>query len=311
MAAEDPYTVLGVKRDASDDELRKAFRKLAKKYHPDLNPGKKEAEVKFKAINSAYDLLSDKEKRARFDRGEIDAEGHERADRTYYRRYAEGAAGDKYTRQHFSAEGDDLGDIFANLFGERMRGARGGAGAAGGGRTRGPDRHFTLTVDFLDAVNGAKKRVQVAADRFLDVTIPPGLLDGQTLRLAGQGERGRGGGATGDAFIEVKVAPHPFFTRDGDDIRLEVPMSLGEAVLGGRIEVPTLTGMVAVTVPKGANTGTVLRLKGKGVAGRGDEYVTLKVVLPERIDPELERFVQGWAPSHSYDPRKGGKGGGP
>lgn len=299
MATEDPYSVLGVKRDASEEEIRKAFRKLAKQYHPDLNPGKKEAEARFKAINAAYDLLSDPQKRARYDRGEIDAEGAERPERAYYRRYAEGAAGEKYGQQHFSFGGDDLDDILGNLFGEgaaRRRGA--------GMRRRGSDLRYTLTVDFLDAVNGAKRRLTLAPGRELDVAIPAGIEDGQVLRLQGQGEKGAGGAPAGDALIEVHVAPHPFFRRDGDDIRVEVPVTLGEAMLGGRIEVPTATGTVAVTVPKHSNSGTVLRLKGKGVAGRGNQYVTLRVTLPESPDPDLERFVREWSEAHPYNPRR-------
>jgi DnaJ-class molecular chaperone len=301
MATEDPYKVLGVAKTASEDELRKAFRKLAKQHHPDLNPGKKDAEAKFKAVNAAYDLLSDAEKRARFDRGEIDAEGKERMDRQFYRRYAEGAAGDKYHGGGFEFEGEDLGDLFSNIFGQGGRRPRGNM------RMRGADRRYQLKVDFLDAVNGAKKRLALGPDRSLDVNIPPGLRDGQTLRLQGQGEPGMNGGPAGDALIEVQVEPHPFFRRDGEDIRLELPVTLGEAVLGGKVEVPTTTGPVTLTVPKGANTGTTLRLKGKGVAGKGDQYVTLKVALPENPDPELEQFAGDWSTKHPYDPRKGMK----
>ena len=263
MAAKDPYEVLGVKKTASEDEMRKAFRKLAKQHHPDLNPGKKDAEAKFKAANAAYDLLSDTEKRARFDRGEIDAEGRERPDRQFYRRYAEGAAGDKYhggPAGGFEFEGEDIGDIFSNLFGQGRR-------ARGGPRVRGADRRYQLKVDFLDAVNGAKKRLNLGADRSLDVNIPAGIRDGQVLRLQGQGDPGFNGSPAGDALIEVQIEPHPFFRRDGDDIRLDLPVTLAEAVLGAKVEVPTTSGHVALTVPKGSNTGTTLRLKGKGVAG--------------------------------------------
>jgi DnaJ-class molecular chaperone len=170
---------------------------------------------------------------------------------------------------------------------------------------RGGDRRYVLTVDFLDAVNGAKKRLALGPDKHLDVTIPAGLEDGQVLRLKGQGDPGMGGGAAGDALVEVKVAPHAAFKREGDDLRLEWPVSLAEAVLGGKVEVPTATGRVALSVPKGANTGTTLRLKGKGVGGKGDQYVTLKVVLPETLDPELEKFVREWSAKHPYTPRRG------
>jgi DnaJ-class molecular chaperone len=301
MAAKDPYEVLGVKKTASEDELRKAFRKLAKQHHPDLNPGKKESETRFKEVNAAYDLLSDKEKRARYDRGEIDAAGAERPQQRYYRDYAEGAEGGKY-HGFSNIDIDDLGDLFSAFR----------AGRSGGGRTvrmRGTDRQFTLTIDFLDAANGAKRRVTLGG-KDLDITIPPGIEDGQVLRLQGKGEPGMGGGAPGDALIEVKVAPHFFFKRDGQDIRVELPVTLAEAVLGGRVEVPTTTGNVAMKIPKHSNTGAVLRLKGRGIKGAGgrpdgDQYVTLKVVLPEKPDPALEKFVEGWAEAHAYNPRKG------
>ena len=303
MAAEDPYAVLGVKKGASEDEIRKAYRKLAKQYHPDLNPGKKEAEAKFKAVNAAYDLLSDPEKRKRFDAGDIDAAGNERPERAYYRQWADGAGGGagKYQEQHFEFGAGDIDEILSGLF--NRGGARRGAG--GGPRMRGADRRYVLTVDFLDAVNGAKKRLSLGPDKHLDVAIPAGIEDGQVLRLKGQGEPGMSGGAAGDALVEVKIAPHPQFKRDGDDLRLEWPVSLAEAVLGGKVEVPTSTGKVALSVPKGSNTGTTLRLKGKGVAGKGDQYVTLKIVLPEPPDPELESFVRDWSGKHPYTPRRG------
>ena len=304
MAAEDPYRLLGVGREAKPEELRRAYHKLAKRYHPDLNPGKSEAEQRFKAINAAYDLLSDPDKRARFDRGEIDASGSERPEREFYRRHAEGAEGAKY---HDAADfsGADAADIFADLFG---RARHGGAESGGRFRMRGTDRAFSLTVDFLDAALGARKRLALEAGRNLDVTIPAGLRDGQILRLQGQGEPGPGGGPPGDALIEVHVAPHPLFRRDGTDIRVAIPVTLAEAVLGSRITVPTIDGPVAMTVPKHSDSGRVLRLKGRGITGdggRGDQYVTLTIVLGDRVDEELERFVADWAPRHGFDPRRG------
>ena len=303
MASDDPYTILGVKREASQEEIRRAYRKLAKQHHPDLNPGKREAEAQFKTISAAYDLLSDPEKRARFDRGEIDAAGAERPEHAAYRRYAEGAQGAKYQQESGLSE-EDLGDIFADLFGRR--GGQGGATI----RLRGADRAFSLTIDFLEAALGAKKRLTFAPGRSLDVTIPAGFADGQILRLKGQGEPGIGGGPPGDALIEVHVAPHPLFRSVGNDIHVELPATIAEAVLGGKIAVPTISGTVSMTVPKGSDSGTVLRLKGRGIApasgSPGDQYVTLKIVLGEqKADPELAAFLEKWAPRRPFDPRRG------
>lgn len=305
MAARNPYEVLGVKKEVTSDELRSAYRKLAKKHHPDLNPGNKQAEARFKEISAAYELLSDAEKRARFDRGEIDESGNEKPRAYSYQEHAEGAPGAKYrTQEGYSPE--DLDDLFS-FFG-RGGGAGGFGNARGEGasiRMRGGDRQYALTVDFLDAVNGAKQRLELAPGKSLDVTIPAGVRDGQVLRLAGQGGPGIGGGPAGDALIEIHIAPHAVFRREGDDILLDLPVTLAEAALGGRVTVPTTTGAVTMTVPPHSNTGTVLRLKGKGVPGHGDELVTLKVVLPPEADPELDTFLKDWAAKHPYDPRKG------
>jgi DnaJ-class molecular chaperone len=299
MAQRNPYDVLGVKKDASEDQIRAAYRKLAKRHHPDLNPGNKEAEARFKEIAAANDILSDKDKRARYDRGEIDESGAERPQAPPgWRGFAEGGQGEKY----HAAQGinpEDLDELFG-VFG-RSRG--------GGFRMRGPDQHYVLTVDFLDAVNGAKRRLELGPGHTLDVTVPAGVGDGQVLRLKGQGAPGIGGGPAGDALIEIRIAPHPLFRRDGDDIHVELPVTLGEAVLGARVSVPTPSGDVAMTIPPNSNTGRVLRLRGKGVrradGTHGDEYVTLKLVLPEGGDAELAAFLKDWAPKHPYDPRKG------
>ena len=301
MAARNPYDVLGVKKEATSDEIRAAYRKLAKQHHPDLNPGNKQAESRFKEISAAYDILSDAEKRARYDRGEIDESGNEKPRAYSYHDFAEGAPGAKYRRSEEGYAPEDLDDLFS-FFGRGAGGARGDGATI---RMRGADRQYALTVDFLDAVNGAKQRLELAPGKSLDVTIPAGVRDGQILRLAGQGGPGLGGGPAGDALIEIHVAPHALFRRDGDDILLELPVTLGEAVLGGRVTVPTPTGAVSMTVPPHSNTGTVLRLKGKGIAGKGDELVTLRVVLPSSGDAELDAFVKDWAPKHGYDPRKG------
>jgi DnaJ-class molecular chaperone len=289
----DPYQVLGVQRDASADEIKKKYRQLAKKLHPDLNPGNAEAAAKFKDISAAYDLLSDAQKRAQFDRGEIDPSGAARPERQYYRAYADSPQGAKYT------SGLDPDDLFADLFG------RGGRREF---KARGTDVSYVMPVDFIEAATGAKKRVTMADGKVLDVSIPPGTEDRQTLRLKGQGQPGFGGGPAGDAYIEVHLQPHAYFTRKDNDVHLELPVSLSEAVLGGKITVPTIDGDVAMNVPKNANAGTTLRLKGRGILDRksqtrGDQYVKLKIVLPEQPDPELTRFVEGWSAGREDDVR--------
>lgn len=306
MAAQSPYEILGVKPAATADEIRKAYRKLAKELHPDLNPGKPEAEARFKSVSAAYDLLSDPEKRGRYDRGEIDESGAERP-RYSYRPHAEGSEGWRYQPEG-EMDLNDLEDLFA-AFGSRRRTRRGGAGAGFGEglRMRGADRRFALTVDFVEAANGDKKRLSLSPEEWLDVTIPAGIDDGQVLRLRGKGSPGIGGGEAGDALIEVRVAPHPLFKRDADNIRIELPVGLAEAVLGARIAVPTVTGPVTMTIPKGSDTGTVLRLRGKGIQRRtspGDQYVTLKVVIGHPGDSELAEFLEKWAARNPFDPRR-------
>jgi DnaJ-class molecular chaperone len=293
----DPYEVLGVAKDASAEDIRKAYRALAKKFHPDLNPGNNDCEEKFKAVSAAYDLIGDPEKRARFDRGEIDASGAERPPRGFYRDHAGGPA-DRYASAEGFADMAGADDILAEIFG---RGDRGNL------RMRGQNAHYRLELDFLDAINGGKQQVTLPDGSVLDVTIPAGTPDGRVLRLRGKGMPGFNGGQPGDALVEIAVRPHRTFTRKGDDIHMELPISVREAVLGGRVNVPTPQGPVSMTVPKWSNTGSVLRLKGKGVprrdGGRGDEYVTLKVMLPVRPDPELERLIAGWRPEHGDNPQ--------
>lgn len=295
----DPYETLGVSRAASAAEIQSAYRKLAKKHHPDLNPGDTAAEERFKEVAGAYDLLGDAEKRKRFDAGEIDASGTERPQHPYYRDYAGSEQAQRYASESGFADYAEAEDAFAELL---RRGARQRA------NRRGADLHYRLAVPFVDSITGASTRLTLPEGGTLDVTIPAGLVDGQTLRLKGKGAPGSGTGGPGDALIEVEVVPDPRFAREGDDIAISVPVSLTEAVLGGRIRVPTPTGAVTMSVPKGSNTGTRLRLRGKGAprrgGGFGDQYVRLEVVLAPSPDPELEAFVSGWEAGKAFDPRE-------
>jgi DnaJ-class molecular chaperone len=308
--SEDPYKVLGVARDASQDAIRTAYRKLAKEAHPDLNPGDKKAEDRFKAISAAYDIVGDADKRARFDRGEIDASGAERPPQhDFYRQYADADGGFRYQSSAGFEDFSDFSDLFSDMF---QRGGRGGGGGRGPRQMKGQDLRYQLPVEFLDAVTGAKRRVTMPDGKTLDIAIPAGTRSGQTLRLKGKGMPGMNGGPDGDALVEVQVGTHPVFERDGDDIVVELPISLDEAVLGGKVPVPTVTGKVNLTIPKGASSGQTLRLRGKGVpAGKnrpaGDQRVKLKIVMPPGIDDELETFMRSWRESHAYNPRAGMK----
>ncbi|MHA7062063.1 DnaJ C-terminal domain-containing protein [Azospirillum argentinense] len=313
----DPYQILGLTRSASADDIKKAYRKLAKEFHPDLKPGNAANEERFKEISAAYTLLSDSDKRARFDRGEIDASGQERhhgfggrsrANAGRSRAYS-GAGGGGGDDSFFGGE-----DWFSDLFGGgRKRGGPGGGaagGAAGGGsRSRGSDINYSVSVPFVEAAQGTKRRISLSNGKSIDVAVPPGTEDQAKLRLKGQGLPGAGGFGAGDAIVEVHVEAHPFFTRQGSDIHVEVPITLNEAVLGATIRVPTVSGPVALKIQPGANTGSTLRLRGKGVMNQatkqaGDQYVKLKVVLPDPPDAELVKFMEEWSRTRSYDVRK-------
>lgn len=299
--ANDPYKVLGVVATASTDEIRKAYRKLAKEHHPDLNPGDRDAEERFKDAQAAYDIVGDADKRARFDKGEIDADGQERPPQQSYRHYADAGPDHPYHSAGGYADFGDRDDVFSDLFRQARRGGQ-------SVRMRGSDVRYTFEVGFMDAARGAKRRITMPDGRELDLTVPAGLRDGQVLRLKTKGMPGIGGGPNGDAFITVHVNPHKLFRRDGNDVHIDLPIALHEAVLGGKVRVPTIDGPVTMTVPKHTNSGDRLRLKGKGFptgksGQRGDQHISLRVVLPDAPDAELEAFLKSWAEEHSYDPR--------
>ena len=314
----DPYAALGLGRTATADDIRKAYRALAKELHPDVRPGDKAAEERFKRATAAFNLLSDPTTKGRFDRGEIDADGNERMaygprSRQGARAHAGAGAGPGYSGGSYGggaytgggqtggagADAFDLGDIFSDLFGPGFGGGRGYS------RMRGRDIRFTLDIDFLDAVNGAKRRIALSEGRTLDISIPAGVESGQVLRLKSQGGPGVQGGPAGDALVELKVRPHPQFRREGQDIHVDLNVSLTEAVEGARVQAPTVSCPVSLTIPAGSNTGKVLRLKGKGVGGQGDQFVRLQVMLPETPDEDLKKFVKKW-PKRDYSPSRPG-----
>jgi DnaJ-class molecular chaperone len=308
----DPYEILGLDRSADEAAIKAAYRKLAKRHHPDLHPGDKKAADRFSELNNANDLLSDPERRARFDRGEIDAEGHEVPPRgPFYRDFRGGPGsgpgggpggthgGDRYSGAQGESAGfteDDIASFFARHFNARGEGAN--------VRMPGADLNYALTLGFLDAANGTSRRVQMPDGRALDVKIPAGIDDGHIIRLKGQGRPGLNGGPPGDALIEVAVAPHPFLRRSGDDVIVALPVTLKEAVLGASISVPTIKGHVRLTIPPGSGDGTRLRLRGRGIR-EGHQYVELKIAVPPGEEPALAEFLRGWTPSHPFNPRTG------
>lgn len=297
----DPYATLGVSRGATEAEIKSAYRKLAKELHPDRNKDNPKAAERFSQVTQAYDLLTDKDKRARFDRGEIDGDGNPTAPFGY----GGGGGGPQGGfRPDFSSAADaDLSDLFEGLFGGRS-----GSGFTGGfGRRpapKGANVAYRLQVAFVDAATLAPQRIALRGGATIDLKLPPGIESGTQMRLAGKGEAGPGG--NGDALVTVEIGGHPYFVRDGDDIRLELPVSLSEAVLGAQVRVPTVDGAVNLTIPKGSSSGKVLRLKGKGFhrkgGGRGDQLVTLMVDLPVDDDALVE-FVKGWQDKDNRNPR--------
>ena len=310
----DPYEVLGVPRSASEAEIKKAFRGLAKKHHPDTHGNDAGSKKRFQEISGAYDIVGDKEKRAKFDAGEIDAAGNPRGFDSRTQRggpFGGGFGGGGGNPRDFNftwdnqtgeTEGVRAEDIFADLFG----GGRARAGRQRAQAQKGADFSVAVTVAFAEAATGGTRRVVMQNGEQIDVKIPVGVRDGQAIRVKGRGGAGVAGGPAGDIMIQVSVAPHPFMSRDGNDLKMDLPITLKEAVLGGKVPVPTLTGAVSLNIPAGSNSGAVLRLKGKGIPahggqGVGDLYVRLVVALPDKPDEELRKFAQGW--KDAYDPR--------
>jgi DnaJ-class molecular chaperone len=311
----DPYRVLNVPRSADAALIKQSYRKLAKVLHPDRNPGDQRAEQRFREVTEAYDLLSDPAKRARYDRGEIDAQGRprhpfrgfefagdpQRAEGIFGRMF-----GGAFGRGHGGPRGDAVGGSGAAFGFEdlRRRAERTASASAREARRRGADRRLRIEVDFVTAARGGRQRLDLGLGRTVEVSIPAGAAHGDALRLKGQGETGALGGPPGDALVEIAVRPHPVFTRRDHHVHVELPISVPEAVLGASVAVPTIDGPVRMTVPAGSNSGRTLRLKGRGIGGpdgrRGDQYVRLIVVLPDATDPELEQ----WARRRSYDARR-------
>jgi len=310
----DLYSQLNVARGASEAEIKKAYRKLAKELHPDKNKDKPGATERFSKVTRAYDILTDKDKRAQYDRGEIDEEGNPRMPFGF----GGGGAGPGGRSGGFrgpngepfdvGGEAADISDLFEGLFGGAGRRGGGGGPFSGFGRRpqrpqKGSDLGYRLEVPFEDAARLQGQRVTLGSGKTLDIKLPPGVEDGTKIRLGGQGQPGPAG--NGDAIVTINIKPHRFFRREGDNIRLDLPVSIDEAVLGGKVRVPTVDGPVMLSVPKGTNSGKVLRLKGKGFTGkkgaRGDQLVTLMVEVPD--DAELAAFLEKWSGRGKSNPR--------
>jgi DnaJ-class molecular chaperone len=312
----DPYTVLGVPRSVSEKDLKSAYRKLAKANHPDQNQSDPKAQQKFAEISAAYDFLSDKDKKASFDRGEIDADGNPKF-------AGFGGAGGGGRRNgagaNFSAE-DILKEFMSGFGGAQQRGGRGAGfdpfANAGGGfgqgfgsagarqpQAKGEDTQATVAVSLEDAHKGGSVPLRLPNNKVVNVKLPDKVEDGQQIRLKGQGQASPWGGEPGDAIVTVKFERHPKFRRDGADLRVDVPITLYEAVLGGKVRVPTLDGSAELTLPANINTAKALRLKGKGLHGAGDLYASLKIVLPENGDPDLESLMRFWRDQKPYKVR--------
>jgi DnaJ-class molecular chaperone len=286
------YETLGVGKNATQDEIKNAYRKFAKKFHPDLNPGNKEAEKNFKDINHANEQIGDPEARAKYDLGESESSGAA-GGRQYYSQTQGGPEGGRYSSQ-FGGVDEDL---FESIFGGRGRGA-----GMGGGRTRPRDEQYQMEVEFKDSILGAEREITLPDQKKLRITIPPGIDSGKKLRFAGQAAGG------GDVLIEVTVKTSPTFQRDGKNIDIEIPISFSEALLGAEIKVPTLDGSILLKIPAGVSSGQKLRVSGKGVPSKGsepagDERVKLKIMTPKEIDSEFKAAIEAWQKRQSFNPR--------
>lgn len=293
----DPYSVLGVSKSSTDADLKKTYRTLAKKLHPDINAGDEKIADRFKEVSAAYALLRDKDLRARYDRGEINPDGSEKGfgGGGGFRGHPGGMGGGRF------GAGFDPEEIFASMFG-------GGRQQRQTRAQKGETKNYRLVVNFLEAVKGGKKPLTLGNGKTLNVTIPENVKEGQKIRLKGQGDRGTLGAPAGDAIIEIGIRKHAYFTCDGNDIHLDLPITLEEAVMGQKVTIPTIDGSVAMTLPKGSSSGRMMRLKGKGAADpksktRGDQYVKLQIMLPTDPDPALEKVIGKWAKDKSQDVR--------
>ena len=302
----DPYKVLGVSKDTSQADLKKKYRQLAMKLHPDQNPGDDKVAEQFKEVSAAYTLLSDEKMKARYDRGEINADGSEKGFFGYQRQHAGG--GNPFGGGGFGGGGGnpfgsgfDAEDLFSSIFGGGA--ARGGAGASrarSAVKKRGEDKTYTINIDFLDAVLGSKKQIKLENGKTLNIKTPENVKEGQQIRLKGQGRPGVGGGANGDALIEVHIKKHPYFTRNNNDIVMDLPITIEEAIMGGKVTVPTVNGKISLNIPKNSNSGKTMRLKGKGATDpktkkQGDQLVRLMVMMPSGKNSEHERSVKKWS----------------